>query len=161
MPFLNPTGHATAADVVAHLEHAIDVCGEDAVGIGTDGTVTGIDDLDAYRVALAEHVADRQAAGVGAAGERADTLPFVLDLSGVDQFHRLIAPARAARPLVEPDREDHGPQLHRVRRAHLGLTRPLDPEMPKAAGLTCGFRGVPPAGFEPAAPGTGNRCSIP
>jgi membrane dipeptidase len=90
MPFLNPSGHATAADVVAHLEHAIDVCGEDAVGIGTDGTVTGIDDLDAYRLALVEHVAERQAAGVGAAGERADTLPFVLDLSGVDQFHRLI-----------------------------------------------------------------------
>jgi len=91
MPFLNPSGHASAADVVAHLEHAIDVCGEDAVGIGTDGTVTGIDDLDAYRLALGEHVAERQAAGVGAAGERADTLPFVLDLSGVDQFHRLIA----------------------------------------------------------------------
>jgi membrane dipeptidase len=90
MPFLNPSGHATAADVVAHLEHAIEVCGEDAVGIGTDGTVTGIDDLDAYRLALVEHVAERQAAGVGAAGERADTLPFVLDLSGVDQFHRLI-----------------------------------------------------------------------
>jgi membrane dipeptidase len=91
MPFLNPTGHATAADVVAHLEHAVDVCGEDAVGIGTDGTITGIDDLDAYRVTLAEHVEHRQAAGVGAAGERADTLPFVPDLSGVDQFHRLIA----------------------------------------------------------------------
>jgi membrane dipeptidase len=91
MPFLNPSGHATAADVVAHIEHAIDVCGEDAVGIGTDGTVTGIDDLDAYRLTLADHVAERQAAGVGAAGERADTLPFVLDLSGVDQFHRLIA----------------------------------------------------------------------
>ena len=90
MPFLDPNGHATAADVVAHLEHAVDVCGEDAVGIGTDGTVTGIDDLDAYRLTLADHVAHRQAAGVGAAGERADTLPFVPDLHGVDQFHRLI-----------------------------------------------------------------------
>ncbi len=90
MPFLSETGHAAAADVVAHLEHALDVCGEDAVGIGTDGTVTGIDDLDAYRAALADHVAHRQAAGVGAAGERADTLPFVPDLHGVGQFHRLV-----------------------------------------------------------------------
>ena len=90
MPFLAPNGHATASDVVAHIEHAIDVCGEDVVGIGTDGTVTGIDDLDAYRLTLADHVAHRQAAGVGAAGERADTLPFVPDLHGVDQFHRLI-----------------------------------------------------------------------
>lgn len=90
MPFLSPTGHATATDVIAHLEHAIDVCGEDAVGIGTDGTVTGIDDLDAYRRTLAEHVAHRRAAGVGATGERADTLPLVLDLHGADQFHRLV-----------------------------------------------------------------------
>jgi len=90
MPFLNPTGHATAEDVVAHLEHAIDVCGEDAVGIGTDGAVTTVDDLDAYREALVEHVAARQAAGASAAGERADTLPFVEDLRGVDQFRKLV-----------------------------------------------------------------------
>ncbi|MFF1837637.1 dipeptidase [Streptomyces sp. NPDC058231] len=90
MPFLNPTGHATAADVVEHIDHAVNVCGEDAVGIGTDGPVTCIDDLDAYRTRLAEHVAQRQAAGVGAAGERADTYPFVVDLRGVDQFRELI-----------------------------------------------------------------------
>ncbi|MBO7936233.1 membrane dipeptidase [Streptomyces sp. S9] len=90
MPFLNPTGHARAADVVEHLAHAVDVCGEDHVGIGTDGPVTAIDDLDAYRERLAEHVARRGAAGVSAAGERADTYPFVVDLRGVDQFRELI-----------------------------------------------------------------------
>lgn len=90
MPFVHPTGHARAADVVEHILHAVDVCGEDHVGIGTDGTVTSIDDLDAYKARLAEHVAQRQAAGVGAAGERADTYPFVTDLRGVDQFHNLI-----------------------------------------------------------------------
>src|SRR5882757_6300147 len=90
MPFLNKTSHPTADDVVAHIEHAVDVCGEDAVGIGTDGPVTAIDDLDAYRVALAEQVAERARAGVGATGERADTLPFVIDLRGVNQFRTLI-----------------------------------------------------------------------
>ncbi|MFE7929243.1 dipeptidase [Streptomyces sp. NPDC057456] len=90
MPFLSPTGHARAADVVEHLAHAVDVCGEDHVGIGTDGPVTAIDDLDAYRDRLAEHVAQRQEAGVSAAGERADTYPFVVDLRGVDQFRELI-----------------------------------------------------------------------
>ncbi|MBR7831401.1 membrane dipeptidase [Actinospica sp. MGRD01-02] len=90
MPFLNPTGHATADDVVAHIRHAVDVCGEDSVGIGTDGSATPIDDLDAYREKLAEHVAERARAGVGAAGERADTYPFVEDLRGVDQFRKLI-----------------------------------------------------------------------
>lgn len=90
MPFLNRSGHARAADVVEHIDHAVNVCGEDHVGIGTDGSITSIDDLDAYRATLAEHVAQRQAAGVSAAGERADTLPFVIDLRGVDQFYELI-----------------------------------------------------------------------
>jgi len=90
MPFLNISGHARAADVVEHIDHAVNVCGADHVGIGTDGPVTSIDDLDAYRDRLAEHVALRKAAGVGAAGERSDTLPFVIDLRGVDQFYELI-----------------------------------------------------------------------
>jgi membrane dipeptidase len=90
MPFLAASGHARAADVVEHIDHAVNVCGEDHVGIGTDGSVTSIDDLDAYRATLAEHVAQRQAAGVSAAGERADTLPFVVDLRGVGQFYELI-----------------------------------------------------------------------
>src|SRR5262249_20845905 len=36
MPFLRTTGQQPhAADVVAHIEHAIDVCGEDHVSLGT------------------------------------------------------------------------------------------------------------------------------
>jgi len=89
MPFLDASGHASADDVVAHLDHAVRICGEDHVGIGTDGTVTQIDDMDAYRETLAREVAARQAAGISAAGERADTYPFVLDLRGPDQFHKL------------------------------------------------------------------------
>ncbi|MCP2337779.1 dipeptidase [Actinomadura rupiterrae] len=89
MPFLNPSGHATAEDVVAHLKHAVNVCGEDHVGIGTDGSVTAIEDLDAYRVQLAEEVAERARTGSGATGEAPDTLPFVPDLTGPGQFRRL------------------------------------------------------------------------
>lgn len=89
MPFLNPSGHATAADVVAHIDHAVNVCGEDHVGIGTDGSVTSIDDLEAYKARLAQEIAARRAAGISAAGERPDTFPFVVDLRGVDQFRAL------------------------------------------------------------------------
>jgi membrane dipeptidase len=96
MPFLNSTGHATAADVVAHIDHAVNVCGEDHVGIGTDGSTTAIDDLDAYKSVLAAEVAARRKAGVSAAGERPDTLPFVVDLRGVNQFRELAV--RLARP---------------------------------------------------------------
>lgn len=89
MPYLNPAGHATAADVVRHVVHAVNVCGEDHVGIGTDGPITPIDDLDAYRAELAAHTAARAAAGVAATGEGSDTFPFVLDLRGVGQFREL------------------------------------------------------------------------
>jgi membrane dipeptidase len=90
MPFLNPTSVATAGDVVAHIDHAVNVCGEDHVGIGTDGGTTGIDDMATYRATMREEVAARHAAGIGAAGENPDTLPFVEELSGPSQFRTLI-----------------------------------------------------------------------
>ncbi|HEV2864893.1 MAG TPA: membrane dipeptidase [Allosphingosinicella sp.] len=91
MPFLSPDSVATADDVVAHIHHAVNVCGEDHVGIGTDGGTTGIDDMAAYRRRIRQEIADRRAAGIGATGENPDTLPFVEQLSGPHQFHRLIA----------------------------------------------------------------------
>ncbi|KQX25310.1 MULTISPECIES: dipeptidase [unclassified Sphingomonas] len=90
MPFLNISGHASAEDVVAHIDHAVSVCGEDHVGIGTDGDVSQIDDLNAYQAKLAEEIARRRAAGISAAGERPDTYPFVVDLRGPDQFRKLV-----------------------------------------------------------------------
>jgi len=89
MPFLTLDGHPRASDVVAHIEHTLKICGEDHVGIGTDGSITAIDDLNAYQAALAKEVAERAAAGIGAKGERSDTYPFVVDLRGVDQFRKL------------------------------------------------------------------------
>lgn len=90
MPFLDRTSVASAADVVGHIEHAIQVCGEDHVGIGTDGGTTAVDDMAAYRAAGRKEIAARKAAGIGARGENPDTLPFVEDLSGPGQFRKLI-----------------------------------------------------------------------
>jgi membrane dipeptidase len=100
MPFINSTGHATAADVVAHIEHALKVCGEDHVGIGTDGGTTPIDDLEAYKVALTKEHEDRVAKGISAPGERADTHPFADDLRGPGQFRELarLLAARGHKP---------------------------------------------------------------
>jgi membrane dipeptidase len=102
MPFLDISGHARAEHVVAHIEHALQVCGEDHVGIGTDGDVSQIDDLKAYEVRLAEEIAKRRAAGISAAGERPDTYPFVVDLRGPDQFRKLarLLEARGHKPRV-------------------------------------------------------------
>ena len=90
MPFLNPRSVATPDDVVAHIEHALNVCGEGHVGIGTDGGTTAVDDMAAYRAAIRQEIAERRAAGIGAAGENPDTLPFVEGLSGPNQFRELI-----------------------------------------------------------------------
>jgi membrane dipeptidase len=89
MPFLKLDGHPDAGDVAAHIDHAVNVCGEDHVGIGTDGSATAIDDLGAYGAYLAKQVEDRRRSGLGATGERADSYPFVVDLRGVDQFRKL------------------------------------------------------------------------
>jgi membrane dipeptidase len=95
MPYLNLSGHAHAEDVVAHIDHAVNVCGEDHVGIGTDGSITAIDDLEAYKADLAAEIAGRAKAGIGATGERADTYPFAVDLRGVDQFRKLASLLKA------------------------------------------------------------------
>ena len=89
MPFLAHGRNATSDDVVAHIEHAIQVCGEDHVGIGTDGSFTPVDDLDGYRKSLSEEIAARRAHGISAPGERPDIFPFAIDMRGPDQLRQL------------------------------------------------------------------------
>ena len=89
MPFLREDGQARADDVVRHIEHALDVCGQDHVGIGTDGDATAIDDMTQYRAAIAGEVRQRQQAGVSAAGESSSVVPLVPDLMGPTQFQKL------------------------------------------------------------------------
>jgi membrane dipeptidase len=89
MPYLRLSGQPFARDMLLHLEHAIDVCGEDHVGIGTDGTITHFDDLEAYRRDLQADIDRRKAQGIGAPGESADVGLFLPDLCGPAQFRRL------------------------------------------------------------------------
>ena len=89
MPFLKEDGQARAVDVVQHIEHALNVCGEDHVGIGTDGDATAIDDMAMYRSAIAVEVRQRAQAGVGAAGESNQVVPLIPDLMGPTQFQKL------------------------------------------------------------------------
>ena len=89
MPYLKEDSFPDATDVVRHIEHAIDVCGEDHVGIGTDGGTTAVDDLEAYRAVIQREIEQRAAEGIGATGERPGVVPFVPDLSGPKQFQQL------------------------------------------------------------------------
>lgn len=91
MYFLTATGAAYAADVVRHLEHAVTVCGEDHVCIGSDGAATTFDDWQQYLACFErEHLA-RLESGAAALGEGIDRYPFAMDLRGPTQFRRLIA----------------------------------------------------------------------
>ena len=89
MPFLREDGQARAMDVIEHIEHALKVCGEEHVGIGTDGDATMIDDMPAYRRAIAREVRQRQKAGVSAKGESNKVVPLIPDLMGPTQFKSL------------------------------------------------------------------------
>ena len=89
MPFLAVGRTPTSADVVAHILHAVNVCGEDHVGIGTDGGVTSYDDMPAYMEELKKENAARRAAGIAAPGEGPTTTPFIMDLRGPGQFQKL------------------------------------------------------------------------
>ena len=86
MNFLSVGRRFTGDDVVAHIDHAIKVCGEDHVGIGTDGGTTGIDDIDAFMEGYAKFVERRRALGIAAPGENPKIPRFAADLNGPHQF---------------------------------------------------------------------------
>jgi membrane dipeptidase len=88
-PFLRAKGPARAEDVIAHIEHALKVCGEDHIGVGTDGLVAPVGDLEQYRKLQRERLEQRRKDGIAAPGETADVPSFVVDLNGPEQFRKL------------------------------------------------------------------------
>lgn len=69
MPFLAERGAATRADLIRHLEHAVQVCGEDHVGLGTDGSISATRLDAAYHDTLRKEYSGRVAQGIAARGE--------------------------------------------------------------------------------------------
>jgi membrane dipeptidase len=80
-----------AADVVAHIEHALDVAGEDHVGIGTDGPISAVELTDDYKKAFAAEIAERRKAGISAPGETTAVYTFVPDLNTPRRLETLAA----------------------------------------------------------------------
>ena len=96
MPFLRAQRQQMAADVIAHLEHAIGVCGEDHVGIGTDGTVSTVDIKDpAFVEGFRKEVEDRRKKGISAPGEDPSVFPLCPDLNTPQKFAILREKLRA------------------------------------------------------------------
>ncbi|MFT5140513.1 MAG: membrane dipeptidase [Lysobacterales bacterium] len=87
MPFLDGgTGELTTKMLLRHLEHALNICGEDHVGIGSDQGVRPVDDGPIYRQRLREEVQRRKEAGISAPGESADRPPFIPALNRPDRM---------------------------------------------------------------------------
>jgi membrane dipeptidase len=91
MPYLRTAGQPMAEDVIKHLEHALQVCGEDHVGIGTDGVISAINVTPEFRKAFAEQIEDRRKRGISAPGERPDVFTFVPDLNTPHRYEKLAA----------------------------------------------------------------------
>ena len=81
MPYLAGGRQPTAADVVAHVEHAWDVCGEDHVSIGTDGVLSTVVLTEEFVAAFRENTRQRREAGIAAPGETDDGYLFANDLN--------------------------------------------------------------------------------
>lgn len=89
MPFLRESGQPHAEDLIRHIEHAVNICGEDHVGLGTDGSISGVPLTDAYRAYFRKDVEARKKAGYGAPGENADVLTIVPEYNDPVRFARL------------------------------------------------------------------------
>jgi membrane dipeptidase len=96
MPFLTPGRQPTVGDVVAHIEHAVQVCGEDHVGIGSDLSITPHQVDEAYVKDHQAFVKRRQELGIAAPGEDPNVYFFVPDLNSPRRLER-IADALLAR----------------------------------------------------------------
>ena len=89
MPYLNAGHQASAQQVIHHLEHAIDVAGDEHVSVGTDGGVSAEVVDEAYRRAFAEGNRARRRAGIAAPGETEDGYLFAADLNHARRFEML------------------------------------------------------------------------
>lgn len=89
MMFLARGREATIDDVVAHIRHAIKVCGEDHVGIGTDYGIVDLPDMDGVRAYWGNFVRRRLEARTASTGEDPNVLPFAQGLVGRNQFRSL------------------------------------------------------------------------
>ena len=89
MPYLARGRQPTAADVIAHLEHALDVAGEDHVALGTDGTVSPAVLTEEYRTRFRETTRKRKEQGIAAPFETEEGYLFANDLNTPRRFETL------------------------------------------------------------------------
>lgn len=95
-PYLRAQGQQTGADVVRHIEHAIKVCGEDHVGIGTDLGISPVAMTPEYMRDNTDFIREMIADGIFEAGRDPALHLFPPDLNRADRF-QVLAGLLAAR----------------------------------------------------------------
>jgi membrane dipeptidase len=89
MPFLVPNSRPTGADLIRHMDHVKNLCGEDHVSVGTDGVLSKTTLDDKARAAQKKFYDDRAAQGIAAPGEGPDIFNIVADLDDIMRYRRL------------------------------------------------------------------------
>jgi membrane dipeptidase len=94
MPFLRLSGQPGREDLLRHLDHAVNVCGEDHVGIGTDDPFLGYAVNEESRRRHREFYEDRVRRGISAPGESAEVMNYVEGYNSGDRYDRIAADLR-------------------------------------------------------------------
>jgi membrane dipeptidase len=81
MPYLSEGRQPTAADIVRHLEHMVQVAGEDHVSIGTDGNISPTVVDDKFKERFAKDTRERREAGIAAPWETEAGYLFASELN--------------------------------------------------------------------------------
>jgi membrane dipeptidase len=89
MPYLSEGRQPTAADIVRHIEHMVQVAGEDHVSIGTDGNLSPTVVDDKYKEGFAKNTRERREAGIAAPWETETGYLFAADLNTSRRFATL------------------------------------------------------------------------
>jgi len=89
MPYLAKGKQPTAADVIAHLDHAINIAGEDHVALGTDGAISPQEITDEFREQFAKSTRRRKELGIAAPFETEEGYLFAKDLNTPRRFETL------------------------------------------------------------------------
>ncbi|MEQ1930668.1 MAG: membrane dipeptidase [Parvularculaceae bacterium] len=90
MPFLKAKGQPHAEDLLRHIEHALRICGEDHVGLGSDGAISGekIDDPK-FQEDHRKFFEERLKLGISAPGEAADVYNVIPEYNDPRRFEKL------------------------------------------------------------------------
>ena len=88
-PYLHRERQPMAADLIAHIEHAIKVCGEDHVGLGTDATVSPMPRTPEFEKQNREYIGMLIADGIFEKGRSPDLYLFIPDLNHARRFETL------------------------------------------------------------------------